>query len=346
MLMTEHRELLPALAAEIEQEHQAAHRAGLTMIEHAKRCGDLLIKAKAEVGHGEWLPWLDANVSFCQRTAQGYMKLARELPRLDSTNAQRVADLSLRDALAALARQSADLHRLPESAATQAIDKAAGGERLKDSLTRELNQQKGSTHRQDNPEWFRAELPPQPPAPPHDNRLAALILVAIKKFDEVDVPTVLETLNAIYCALQEGRTIDKVEQILSLSEHVKAVEGRERRRALAEARLAKIAARNRVTEPEVEVIEAERVEVAMPGRMRSVASISDAEMVDDVPHPDAELRRRVEALTQSGATDATRLASRAGVPLASVELLLSGRTAPYNDRREILKAADALEARA
>jgi hypothetical protein len=60
-------------------------------------------------------------------------------------------------------------------------------------------------------------------------------------------------------------------------------------------------------EPEVEVIEAERVEVAMPGRMRAVASISDAEEVDDDP-VDGELLAQLNALIEQGKTDETRFA--------------------------------------
>src|SRR5262249_22843249 len=61
--------------------------------------GNLLVDAKRQVGHGEWLDWLRANCPFSERTAQAYMRLAREVPRLDEAKAQRVAGLSVRQAI-------------------------------------------------------------------------------------------------------------------------------------------------------------------------------------------------------------------------------------------------------
>jgi hypothetical protein len=71
-------------------------------LERARQAGQLLLEAKAQCRHGEWLPWLSANVRLSERTAQGYMRLAVEWERLQA-NPQRVADLPLRDALALLA---------------------------------------------------------------------------------------------------------------------------------------------------------------------------------------------------------------------------------------------------
>jgi hypothetical protein len=66
---------LPVLAAEIDREHQAAHRAARTAIEHAIECGRLLLEAKALIPHGEWLPWLEANTMVSARQSQRYMRL-------------------------------------------------------------------------------------------------------------------------------------------------------------------------------------------------------------------------------------------------------------------------------
>jgi Protein of unknown function (DUF3102) len=91
-----------ALAAEINAEHEAAFGKAREAIEHARRAGELLLEAKAAVGHGKWLPWLKANCHFGERTAQGYMRLASQWDRLQAKSAT-VADLGLRDALALLA---------------------------------------------------------------------------------------------------------------------------------------------------------------------------------------------------------------------------------------------------
>jgi len=61
--------------------------------------GDLLTQAKAQVPHGQWLPWLAEHCAIAERTAQAYMRVARSLDRLDDAKAQRVADLSFRNAL-------------------------------------------------------------------------------------------------------------------------------------------------------------------------------------------------------------------------------------------------------
>ena len=66
----------------------------------ARACGGLRRAAQqseAELGHGNFLPWLKENFAGSERTAQNYMRLA--------SNPQRVADLgcdSIRDAIEAL----------------------------------------------------------------------------------------------------------------------------------------------------------------------------------------------------------------------------------------------------
>jgi hypothetical protein len=53
--------------------------------------GALLLEAKAQVEHGEWLPWLKAQTGFSERSAQNYMAAAKFAVK----NAT-VADLKLR----------------------------------------------------------------------------------------------------------------------------------------------------------------------------------------------------------------------------------------------------------
>src|SRR5215472_16353364 len=68
---------LDDLAARIFCEHQAATGAFKQCLEHAVRCGELLIEAKGKVGHGGWLAWLRDNCQVKERAAQNYMALAR-----------------------------------------------------------------------------------------------------------------------------------------------------------------------------------------------------------------------------------------------------------------------------
>jgi len=83
------------IADQIKAEHKAVERGIRSSVAHAMRCGELLLQAKASMKHGEWEAWITDNIKLSQRAAQGYMRLAK----LDAAKAQRVADLSLREAL-------------------------------------------------------------------------------------------------------------------------------------------------------------------------------------------------------------------------------------------------------
>jgi len=83
---------LARLAADIASEHRAVEQHSRDAVAHAIRCGELLTRAKAQVSHGEWAGWLEANFRASARTASAYMRL--------HANRQRVADLtSVRQAL-------------------------------------------------------------------------------------------------------------------------------------------------------------------------------------------------------------------------------------------------------
>ncbi len=93
---------LPDLAARINAEHEAARGAFKKGFEHALNAGELLLQAKAQVEHGQWLPWLESNCNVSQRSAQLYMRVARERPKLEAKSAS-LADLSLEGAAKQLA---------------------------------------------------------------------------------------------------------------------------------------------------------------------------------------------------------------------------------------------------
>lgn len=60
--------------------------------------GGCLIEAKDMLPHGEWLPWLAEKVGYSEKTAQNFMRLAREF-----SNPQAIADLGATKALKLLA---------------------------------------------------------------------------------------------------------------------------------------------------------------------------------------------------------------------------------------------------
>jgi hypothetical protein len=93
---------LESIADRINEQHTRAVEHAGKAIEHACRAGEWLIEAKRQVRHGEWQAWLADNVRFSDRTARGYMRVAKNLPKLEE-NGNGVADLPLREALAHLA---------------------------------------------------------------------------------------------------------------------------------------------------------------------------------------------------------------------------------------------------
>lgn len=102
-VMTQSMLSLDTLAHEINDEHsrcELALRRGLT---HALRAGELLIQAKALCEYGTWLPWLRDNFTGSTRTAEAYMRVARDWPRLAEANPQRAANLSYRAVVKLLA---------------------------------------------------------------------------------------------------------------------------------------------------------------------------------------------------------------------------------------------------
>jgi hypothetical protein len=86
------------LAARIRAEHDAAGTALKKSVEHAMAAGEMLIEAKAQLQHGQWLPWLES-CGIAERTAQRYVKLARNRVLIEG-KPDTVSDLSISSALA------------------------------------------------------------------------------------------------------------------------------------------------------------------------------------------------------------------------------------------------------
>lgn len=97
---------LSKLAKLAESEHQSAIGAVMDALKHAKVAGDLLLEAKSQVQHGEWLPWIADNLSFTDRTAQAYMRIAMKWGEI--ANTKHAADLSISGALHLLSTSSED----------------------------------------------------------------------------------------------------------------------------------------------------------------------------------------------------------------------------------------------
>ncbi len=89
---------LRTLAGRINEHHRKVEEALKAGLSRAVEAGELLIEAKGNVGHGEWGAWLSENFEGSERTAQAYMKVARNREALETKSAT-VADLTFRDAL-------------------------------------------------------------------------------------------------------------------------------------------------------------------------------------------------------------------------------------------------------
>jgi hypothetical protein len=113
---------LADLAARIRAEHQATAAALTSSVEHAMTAGDLLLEAKAQVNHGQWLPWLTERCAMSERTAQLYMRIAKNRATIEMNIRNGVADLTLGQA-AALMMMTADIKKLLDFARqAEAID--------------------------------------------------------------------------------------------------------------------------------------------------------------------------------------------------------------------------------
>lgn len=72
---------LARLASEVNREHAAALDAATTALEHAIRCGELLLEIRGQTQSG-WTRWLEDNFDGSVTTAQAYVRLAREKDQL------------------------------------------------------------------------------------------------------------------------------------------------------------------------------------------------------------------------------------------------------------------------
>ena len=91
---------LAQLATEINAAHAAAQALSSQAVERAHDAGIWLNQAKAQVEHGQWLPWLAEHCpDVAVRTAQAYMRLAQDWPKLESEIRNGVAQLPFRQAI-------------------------------------------------------------------------------------------------------------------------------------------------------------------------------------------------------------------------------------------------------
>jgi predicted GNAT family acetyltransferase len=66
------------LADEINKEHGLAQQLSETAVQHAIRCGQLLVEVKVALEHGQFEKWMADNCSFASSTARRYIQAAKQ----------------------------------------------------------------------------------------------------------------------------------------------------------------------------------------------------------------------------------------------------------------------------
>jgi hypothetical protein len=80
---------LESLAQQINEREEQGVR---SLLEHAKAQGEDLLRAKKRAGHGKWLKWVEANLSFSHDTAGRYMLIAEKWDEDKFRNVRNLSD--------------------------------------------------------------------------------------------------------------------------------------------------------------------------------------------------------------------------------------------------------------
>jgi N6-adenosine-specific RNA methylase IME4 len=122
------------IAARIKIEHQAVAASLKQSVHHAIAAGELLLEAKEQIPHGEWLPWLSEHCGVTPRSAQGYMRLARNRAELEA-NTQALAHLTVEGALKSLAAPTLAISSLEtEEARSTAMEAIESGTNIRTAV--------------------------------------------------------------------------------------------------------------------------------------------------------------------------------------------------------------------
>ena len=100
---------LTDLAARINDEHKAAAGDLLSGIKHVIAAGEALLVARSKVQRGEWLDWIEANLTVTPRSVQMYMQIAKKQGDYhEVTNAKGISHLGIEKTLLMLRQAETD----------------------------------------------------------------------------------------------------------------------------------------------------------------------------------------------------------------------------------------------
>jgi hypothetical protein len=102
---------LTDLAARIRTEHETIRRIMENAVQRALTTGDMLLEAKEQLEHGQWMPWLRDHCGMPQRTANLYMRLAKGREVIEASD---IAGLTLNAAARLLAPPQGDEEKLED----------------------------------------------------------------------------------------------------------------------------------------------------------------------------------------------------------------------------------------
>ena len=129
-------------------EHRAALKDAESAVQHARRCGDLLLEARQDCG-GKWLEWLaEQCMEIPERTAQRYMQLARH-PEIEAKTVNE-AILKLAGSPKPTIRHARRIVRSEDATEPQAVDSTQDSTR--DATARQPAQQSPPERGPDMPE--------------------------------------------------------------------------------------------------------------------------------------------------------------------------------------------------
>jgi hypothetical protein len=86
------RPVVASLAKEISEAHTQFLEGMTTTLNAGIKVGELLIEAKQNMEHGEFLPWIAESLPFTERTAQKYMKIARKQDEVETKGAKLLSE--------------------------------------------------------------------------------------------------------------------------------------------------------------------------------------------------------------------------------------------------------------
>ena len=69
-------DIQPSIASELNKLHELAIGTARQAVDYAKQAGELLLKVKAQLPHGEFGRWRENNTALTERTCQRYMAVA------------------------------------------------------------------------------------------------------------------------------------------------------------------------------------------------------------------------------------------------------------------------------